>query len=421
MTRVPASDHFVIEMSSARWRLLLKDETREKVLAEATTGRSLRYVNSFADKRRLPAGNLPSGLIRQVVLGFSSNDAAWHLGLMLSPDLAEKRGSRWCELVRWRQDEIGSDTTAAQQTGETLAQILEVPFRVMSTRSEPSVATQSVIPGRSALRPDRVERPSAISAPIYAPSAPRDTEIAPAPVQTDVEEAPVVEEKPLPQLPIKSGMWTLERTADGKMQLVRSGRWAMGRITRILWYTFWTIVYIMISVATLTTKLALPNSGTLLPDPKILPILGLATAAVLFLLILKNVYDLLTEIGRITIDPESRTITALAGTSESWHLEADEIEAVYVSQVVSQRGDRETLHHGEINLYLAKGIFRPVLVQPDNDEKVPVSRSEARDRSRPKDGLLPLTRDEARSSLQSISLYIARTLGVPAWYDRRTS
>src|SRR5690606_25426866 len=111
MTRVPASDHFVIEMSSARWRLLLKDETREKVLAEAATGRSLRYVNSFADKRRLPAGNLPSGLIRQVVLGYSSNDAAWHLGLMLSPDLAEKRGSRWCELVRWRQDEIGSDTT----------------------------------------------------------------------------------------------------------------------------------------------------------------------------------------------------------------------------------------------------------------------------------------------------------------------
>ncbi len=231
----------------------------------------------------------------------------------------------------------------------------------------------------------------------------------------------MIPEKPLRALPIKSGLWALEIAKDGKIQLVRSGRWAMSRFTRILWYTFWTIVYVLISVATLTTKLALPNSGTLLPDPKILPILGLATAFVLFLLVLKNVYELLTEIGRITIDPAGHAVTALAGTSESWHLEVHEIEAVYVSQVVSRRGDRETLHHGEINLYLAEGTFRPLIIQTDSDEKIQIKAAEARDKSRLKDGLLPLTSDEARSSLQQISLHIARALGVPAWYDRRSS
>jgi hypothetical protein len=425
MTRVSASDHFLIEMSSNpnRWRLLLTDESKEKVLAEAAPGRSLRYVNSFADKRRLPSGTLPSGLISQVVLGFSDNDGAWHLGLSLGEELAGQRGSKWCELVRWRTGDPNADVALAQQAAESLAQILEVPFRTVSPRNYavPAQASTSA-PAAVSARPTQSSTTAATSAyaaplrqPDLAPVAPG----SPA-APTAIPAAPV-EEKPLRALPVKSGVWTLERANEGQLQLVRSGRWATSKVVRILWYTFWVIVYVMISVATLTSNLALPNSGILLPDPKVLPILGLATAAVLFILILKNVYELLTEIGRIVVNSSDHSITALAGNSESWHLEGHEIEAVYVSQVVSQRGDKETLHHGEINLYLSKGTFLPLMVQPDNEEKITVDEARTKDKTRPKDGLFPLTSTEAESSLQTVALYVARALNVPAWYDRRTS
>jgi hypothetical protein len=409
MTRVPASDHFVIEMSSNRWRLLLTDDAKEKVLAEAAPGRSLRYVNSFADKRRLPTGTLASGLITQVVLGFSESDGAWHLGLSLSEELANQRGSRWCELVRWRSGDVMADVSLAQQAAQSLAQILEVPFRSIAPKNAAAPA------GVALSSASTTSRPAAASA-VYAPAV-TQTETFTAPTVPAVE----VEERPLRTLPVKSGMWTLERTEDGQLQLVRSGRWAASKTVRILWYLFWVIVYVLISVATLTSNLALPNSGILLPDPKVLPILGLATAVVLFILILKNVYELLTEIGRIVIDPRSHSITALAGTSESWHLEGHEIEAIYVSQVVSQRGTKETLHHGELNLYLSKGTFLPLIIQPDNEEKFTVSEAQAKDKSRPKDALFPLNSTEADSSLQTLAVYLARGLNVPAWYDRRTS
>jgi hypothetical protein len=412
MTRVPASDHFLIEMSPNRWRLLLTDDSREKVLAEAVPGRSLRYVNSFADKRRLPSGTLPSGLIRQVVLGFSDKDGAWHLGLSLSEEMADQRGSRWCELVRWRSGDIQADIAHAQQAAETLAQILEVPFR--------SIAPQNYAVSASAVTPTPGTARYAAPASAYAPAV-RQPDVAPTAPPVPATVTATVEEKPLRKLPVKSGLWTLERMENGQLQLVRSGRWAFSKTVRILWYTFWVIVYVLISIATLTSDLALPNSGILLPDPKILPILGLATAAVLFILILKNVYELLTEIGRIVIDTRNHSITALAGTSESWHLEGHEIEAVYVSQVVSQRSGKETLHHGEINLYLSKGTFLPLIIQPDNEEKITISEANAKDKTRPKDALLSLTSAEAESSLQTIALYVALGLNVPAWYDRRTS
>jgi hypothetical protein len=419
MTRVPASDHFAIEMSSNRWRLLLTDDSKEKVLAEAVPGRSLRYVNSFADKRRLPSGTLPTGLIKQVVLGFSDNDGAWHLGLSLAEEMAAQRGSRWCELVRWHSGDTLADVARAQQAAETLSQILEVPFRSIAPRNYAMPASSSV---STAARPTQRPDTAAVYAPpVRQPQAAPVAPVAPSSPASPARVAASVEEKPLRKLPVKSGKWILERTEDGQLQLVRSGRWAASKTVRILWYTFWVIVYVLISVATLTTNLALPNSGILLPDPRILPVLGLATAVVLFILILKNVYELLTEIGRIVVDVRNHSITALAGNSESWHLEGHEIEAIYVSQVVSQRGSKETLHHGEINLYLSKGTFLPLLIQADNEEKVAVNEAYTKDKSRPKDALFALTADDAESSLQAVGVYLARGLNVPAWYDRRTS
>lgn len=375
MTRIPAAENLTIDYTPERWRLYLNGDVQERLIAEAAPGRSLRYANGFAERRRLPAGALPSAAIKQVVLGWSTNDQAWHLGLLLSADLAEQRGSRWCELARWEDPSASEFALIAETAGRGLSAALERPFRVIS-------------PGG---------------------------------------EAPLPQPRDLPALPLKSGLWTLEHSEQysGGLEFVRSPRWMVSRVVRVLWYTFWMVVYIVLSVATLTTELALPNSGTMLPNPAILPYLGLGAAFILLLIILKNLFDMLTKPGRITIDPEVQLVSAWRGSTIRWQLTADEIQSVYVSQVANRRGRKYTIYHGEINLQNGEKRFRNVLVQDQEEERVDPPASQVRKRQSDddaalEDGVTALTLYNFDTDLQAAGLYIAQTLGnLPCYYDQR--
>jgi hypothetical protein len=365
MTRIPAAENLTIDYTPERWRLFLNGSTQERLIVEAAPGRSLRYASGFAERRRLPVGTLPQAQIKQVVLGWSNSDGAWHLGLVLTPEIAQQRGSRWCEIARWDDPNANTYLTVAETAGRGLSTALDRPFRLI-------------------------------------------------PPVTEDEITPEVRE--LPALPLKCGIWMLERQGE-RLQFIRSQRWIMSRVLRVLWYSFWVVVYIVLSVATLTTELALPNSGTMLPNPAILPYLGLVTAFVLVLIIIKNLFDILTQPGRIMIDPESRTIAAFRGNTLRWSLNGDDIQSVYVSQVTGKRGKKRSIYHGEINLQVGDEKFRNVIVQDQEEERV---EKEKLDKNTPlKEEILALTPYQIDTDLQAAGLHIAASLGdLPCYYDQ---
>jgi hypothetical protein len=278
-------------------------------------------------------------------------------------------------MASWPDPTQTTTQAAVQQAGIALGEVLGVPFRLIPPRVAPEIA------------------------------------------------APVAD---LPALPLQLGIWTLERavaedaaasTGGGgeALRLRRSARWTRGRLLRALWYALWMAIFAALSVATLTTELALPNSGMMLPNPQILPYLGLATAAVLAALIVSILREVLANPDRVLIDPASRSIVGLTGGVERWRHDADDVQAIYASQVVGQRGDKRTLYHGELNLQLDSSRFFSVLTTEQEEEQRGVNGA------RPIELVEPLDPRHVETDLQAAALYLADALGgKPCWYDQRT-
>jgi len=370
MNRISAAENLIIEHDANSWRLLLlyRETGDEKGLLEARPGRPLRYARNFAGTRRLPAnGTLPLDYIWQVVLGWSHDDDAWHLGLLLATDLADARGSRWCELAYWPDPDPTVFGEMARDAAQQLAGILQAPFNLV-------------------------------------------------PPRTGVQRGP--EAPPLPPLPLEVGMWQLEREADGLLQLRRGGQWMRSQARRLIWYAFWTVAFLVLSIATLTSDLALPNSGTLLPDPSILPYLGLGVAALLAVQTVWTLYQILTEPNRIVIDGGQHAVTAMRGNSQRWYKNGADMDSIYVTQVVHRRAENNTIYYAEINLHLNGGDFQPMVNQ---DRKEEITHETAPAEGIITEDVIPLTRFEVTSDVQAAGLTIAEELGdIPCWYDRRT-
>jgi hypothetical protein len=364
--RVSAADDLVIEMQAERWRLIANGSGGQRVLVEARAGHPLRYIGPFAISRRLPdTGALPASQIQRVVLGWSGSDEAWHLGLVLRQELAEVRGSRWCEVAHWPDPDQSAYSEIAQRAGESLAQAVTRPFYLVPPRTEP------------------VTTPRAAGA---------------------------VSDRALPGLPLRFDIWTMERTPQG-VQLVRSGSWARRTVRRVLWYAFWAVVYAVLVYTSLTRDIAPVR-------PEFLPLLGIFSGVVLVGLILYHLYQLFTRPDRFVADSTTRTLTALRGRSVRWRLIRGEIKAVVVSQVLSKsrkRGEhRPVSHYGELNVQLPGDEFRYMLNTDQAQEYLsPVDEM-------PKgDHITPLTTRECQTQLQAAALYLAQALNVPCWYDRR--
>lgn len=380
MTQIPAAEHIVIDLLPESWQL--REENNPNPMAAATAN-GLHYSLRFGMTRRLPeAGQLPPSDILQVVLGWQKRDQAWHLGLVVGPELAQMRNSRWCELAYWVDPAQTSHRQAAQAAGTALGDMLNVPFQMIP---------------------------------------PKD---APETVQ------PQLQPPPLPDLPLAFGLWSMrmvklgEQTVRGvpvggrQLLIVRSSKWALTRVTRMMWYGFWAIVYTILSIATLTSDLALPNAGTLLPNPQLLPYFGLATAAVLVLLVLYNLYDMLTRYNVIIVDPDDASISAWRKRRMKWRFTGADVKSVYVSELVKKRSDDPTTEHGEINLQIGDKQFQFVLQQGDivSNENAP----DDVERPRRTNEVIPLRRGDAHTDLQAAAQYIADTLGdLPVWYDMR--
>lgn len=377
MTEITASNNLTIDYSYDRWRLIRQTEGEEpKLIAEVRPDSDFRYDKFFATTRQLPpTGEIARSDISQVVLGWSYETDAWQLGMTLSPHLAADRNSRWCELVRFVDPDLSVYEYEAKAVGQALADVLGKPFQ-----NVPPTATP-----------------------------------APEPV-------------PLPDLPLNVGIWKLERvmtsagltSREGEVHLIRDKSWVSEKIRKIAWYLLWVVVYLWVSTATMTSDLALPNAGTLLPDPHVLPYLGIGVAVLLVGLIIQQIWQLRTAPDNFIISPYERTITARRGRNVRWKTSANSIQSVYASEVVKRREKKPTVYHSELNLHLVNGSFQKVLVE--NEKLTEATLPDVDDLSFKQHGesVTPLDSHSVSTRLQAFALYIAECLGdLPAWYDLR--
>ena len=374
MTRISAAGNFLIDMDATDWRLVQYDEDgNETTILRVTLGEPLQYTGDFAASHHLPSGGiLPGDYIRQVVVGWSYEDEAWHLGLLLARDLADARGSRWCEIAWWPDPDLAVFGDIAQSAGQKLAQVLAKPLNSVSPRPQ--------------------------------------------------EKA---QEPPLPELPLEIGVWRLEQLEEKKLVLIRKRKWALARVARFSWYLFWAVIYFLLSFATLNSDLALPNAGTLLPSPKLLPYLGLAVGGVLILMAFYHVYELLKSANRIIVDGQDHCVLGLRGSSKRWEQTGNNLCDIYVTHVVKQKRKKYVAYYSELNLHLTDGGFFCIIKQPSKEKNVgrtPAEKTKetSQNESEENESLAELTAWSKLNPLQAIGLHIAKTLGdMPCWDDLR--
>lgn len=379
MERIAAASNLVIEVQPESWRLLVNGTGIERVLVEVLPGEPLRFGAAFGSRRQLPeSGILPREDIQRVVLGWSEKDDAWHLGLVLKGDLATERGSRWCGLAHWHDPRASEYQYVATQAGQTLAEQVERPFTVIPPQGDVS-AVADVAPERS---------------------TPATQPLAPTP-----------EAIPQPALPLKFELWTLRQADPTRLEFALSSAWGRSKLIRVAWNIIWLAVFVVLTVTTLT-------SGIALPRPEILVYFGYASIIVLVLTILYNLAQTLTYTNRIVFEPAG--VRWLRGKRVRRAIPKDQIAEVYVSHVVNKVGKRgkaseqRAVHYGELTLLLKNGEFESVFSQPQTDDVIPVT-----DDPIDEEGVVGLDEYNARTRLQSAGLAIARTLGVSAEYDKR--
>ncbi|MEL6150595.1 MAG: hypothetical protein AAFR56_13295, partial [Chloroflexota bacterium] len=257
MNRISAADNLIINAQPDRWQMLVNTEFVDNIqgdglLLEAAPGEPLRYTTVFARTHRLPrSGELSTQYIQRVVLGFSHDDDAWHLGLLFQQALADARGSRWCELARWPDPDEDVFKEMAVDVGQQLAHMIGCPFNVIPMRKQHDAQPQ--------------------------------------------------EPEPLPELPLPVQGWTFDKQPNGWLMFVRDDAWRNEQVRRVAWYSFWVIVYFILSVSTLVSDIALPR-------PEFLPYLGLGTALFLLGLVGFTLHRLRSTPRRIVVDPQTRQI-----------------------------------------------------------------------------------------------------------------
>ncbi len=370
MTRIAVSDNMLVDYSEDRWRLIQLDAAAAPtLLVEVKAGRSFRYDDDFGNRRALPPlGEVAPRDIGEVVLGWSEEEAAWQLGMTLAPDLSFSRSSRWFEVLRIDDPDQSRSQRTVQQIGLALADVL----------GKPLVA-----------------------------SAPGDA----------------IEEPPLIDLPLDLGDWVLQARAkagEGELQFARDRRWIRAKYRQIAWYGLLAALYAWVSIASLSHQLALPNAGTLIPDPSLLPYLGLGVSLLLLLMIALHIKQIAQEPDTLLISADELSVSALRGDDLRWQVDANAVQSVYASELVKKRGRQPVVFHGEINLQMIDGSFRRLLVEDDKraDALLPGHDALA-EKNRPT-GVSILEPEAVATALQAAAAHVAVSLGdLPVWYDRR--
>jgi hypothetical protein len=284
MSTIAAANNLMIRMEDNRWSLF--NGRGEDVPAIVEAGpEGLTYQQIFSTARRLsPDGHLPVDAISMIVLGWATEDSSWHLGLLLSQEIAQTRGGRWCGLARWEN----WDSDEAERAGQALARALGRPFRLVPPENRP----------------------------------------APAPVP-EVVTAPVIEPVPLMPLPIVLDEWILEEDSVG-LTWVRASTWRTKKVVQIVFSVILAIIFMALSLG---ARLSLYAPV----QPDWLPLVGLGIGFLMILTAIGQIFSL-SRSTHVLIDNRLRIVRVLRGARRIVVQSPYEgIENILISHVMHRR------------------------------------------------------------------------------------
>jgi hypothetical protein len=366
MPTVTAADDLTIRYDSARWYLYNgRSESEPPVISAAPGG--MAYTPAFATARRLPeSGFLAVDQIALVALGYAAEDSAWHLGVLLTPEAALGRGSRWCGLARWQADAVA----AAEPTARALAALWEKPFKLIPPSESAALALPSAEPPE--------------------PSAP---------------------DLPLMPLPIHAGDWLFE-AREGAYILRHSKDWQRGLLVRMLFFSLLAPLFVVLSIGALSTPFA-PVS------PEWLPYAGLGIAALLAGLVFWQWRAIRQEIC-VAIDLRNQLVrlTNRSGSRVRLQFPYESAEYVLISHMVNRRkpADRTSRVQKvglEVWLHVYAGRRGFILLAHMSDVEGRAAEGVALRQKR------PLHFGELDSPAHHIGGWIARELDVPVYVEER--
>jgi hypothetical protein len=368
MPTVLAADDLTIQYDSARWYLYNgRGESTPPSVSAAPSG--MAYTPAFAASRRLPeSGFLAAEQIALVALGYAAEDSAWHLGIMLTPEAALGRGSRWCGLARW-QTEL---TAEAEPTARALAALWNKPFKLI---------------------------------PPSAPSAPA------LPTRPEPEPTPSAPEPPLMPLPIRADDWEFGER-DGAYVLRRSADWQRGLLARMLFFALLAPLFAILSIGALNTPYARVS-------PEWLPFVGLGIAALLLALAVWQGLAIRRE-THVLIDLRNQLVRLISRGSKRvrTQLPYESAEYVLISHVVNRRKPADDVAGAQkvglevwLHIYAGRRGFI-LLAHMDEVEGRMAAGADFRQKR-----LLHL--GEIDSPAHHIGAWIGRELDVPVYVEER--
>ncbi len=452
MESIKAEDNLAVESGDGWWRLL-HTQSGSRVLLEASSyDHALSYLSAFAQARHLPSDGLLHTDIKEVVVGWSSQDRAWHLGLLLAEEPAAERGGRWCELARWTDDSASDKVDDVKRVGLALAQTTGCKFRfvrahehssgarVQSQRwAETEVVRDPVQEGRSTVTSakssshgrmnDAVSQVNGIQrSPMDAQAVPDLSNVAgddqPVPalkVRRSVD-VPVV-------LPIDLGQWRL-RPIDIGLQWEHTRAWSFETIWGSFYRVVLGIVFVFLSVLTIQSPYAAVR-------PEILPFLGILVGIGLIIAGFRLLRGMLRTQSVVVDKPASQVRFHLDLTSDvRQQYGFSEIKAVVVTQFAQQKqpdrngGPERMTHEAWLHLLLHEPRQEPGKernLKPE-DAYIPVGHIELTEGEvtpahfeGKKRHRVPriLHADEATTPVQQAGILLARSIGVDAYLDQR--
>ncbi len=406
METIKATDKLEIELGDGFWKLRSAWLGDQPLLTAVEGAGGIGYLPLFAQARQLPqGGSLEVRSVQEVVVGWSPTDRAWHLGLLLGPEIARHRGGRWCELASWPDEYALRLADQVERTGAKLAEVIKRPFRF--------VEAPHLAPATGPLNPDALQAyvpppiSEAVSAVAGEPERPPELpEVSPAapPAQVSTgsvdvmdwmkpavlppsagegldssgrsagsttgaaeasesngaagaaiavtgaspaEASPVIRVGRQPKqgitLPIDLDGWTL-RPINAGLQWAHTGVWSLSTVWQVFFRLAVGIVFIVVSVLTLQSPYAPVQ-------PIGLPYLGIVIGTGLIYAGLRLALSLMrTE--AVVVDTEKEQVRRhLDLTSDVVEVYSfDEIEAVVVTQIKQQKhrghdGKPDTMSH----------------------------------------------------------------------------
>jgi hypothetical protein len=306
MSTIVTTNNLTINIENDSWSLLNGQANNAPPVVQARED-GLTYRPAFATARRLsPDGHLPADQIAMVVVGWAVEDSSWHLGIMVTPDVAQTRGGRWCGLARWPNHEAD----AAKEAGEALAATLHKPFRLVP--------------------PTENEQPTGGFAPVTPLEA-----TAPMPPATlpEVEHEPPV---PLMPLPISLGEWILEQD-DEDLICQHSKTWRNRAMLNAVFFVVLTLIFGALSFGSHFSPFAPVQ-------PEWLPYVGFVLTILLAALAVRQIF-LILRATTVLIDNHERVIRVMRGYRNRQRKMGrtlllspyEGIEYVLVSHVLSRR------------------------------------------------------------------------------------